>query len=483
MPLAASLLGYKISKNQFLRSFLFSILFIIVTILLFNKYPLFLTFAGILGSFVGLIWNKNIYKNSVIDVNKLYIFLRKFIISSPSKIYQFCYTYAATKIDTNIKLQPVTLHNFSLFIFSYYFIFSLYLDDTKNLLPYLIIIGYALVLIFLLKDIIYIDKFLKKYNYLYYYLCITFCLPFVSSYMLLYYTAPGQENSIWIINSLLTTFLLYQFLNSVAFIVSITIGFLSGYILYIVELKTVTIGYSSYLVFYIYLFLLFISQIIARDKEKKSAIKEHLQKEKLTMMQAFGEMIVHEIKTPVSITSMQSNLFKKVLDNLEKDNNTGKKYTMNMENYIMFKNATNMLVETSKYGLNTVENLLVSLRGPVKNKVEEVILIKDIVNASIKEYSTYIPELKNVKVEVNDNFKIKYSFNSLKHVIINLIKNSCIHNGSNVKITIRIENNKLFFKDYGSGIKKEIIKRIFDKFYTQSKSGTGIGHIVLLFVD
>ena len=74
-----------------------------------------------------------------------------------------------------------------------------------------------------------------------------------------------------------------------------------------------------------------------------------------------------------------------------------------------------------------------------------------------------------------DNFKVECSFNSLKYVVINLIKNSCAHSGYNIKIEVRAENNELYFKDYGRGIKEEIIGKIFDKFFTQSKSGIGIG--------
>ena len=134
-----------------------------------------------------------------------------------------------------------------------------------------------------------------------------------------------------------------------------------------------------------------------------------------------------------------------------------------------------MLIETSQYGINTVDNLLTSLRGSVRNEEKEVILIKEVVEKSIKEYTLYVPELKNIKVDIIDNFQVECSYNSLKHVIINLIKNSYTHNGSNVKIEVRAENNKLYCKDYGKGIEKKIIKKIFNKFFTHSKSGTGIG--------
>ena len=170
-----------------------------------------------------------------------------------------------------------------------------------------------------------------------------------------------------------------------------TIGFILGCILYMVEASTINIGYSFHLVFYIYLSLIFVSQIIMREKEKKSVQKDKLQKEKLSMMQVFGEMIAHEIKTPISITSMQSYLFKDVLDNMEKDtanaeiHYTKEDFIMKRENYEVLKDATNMLIDISQHGLNTVDNLLTSLRGSVQNEEKGVILIGDVIQAAIKE--------------------------------------------------------------------------------------------------
>jgi len=253
-----------------------------------------------------------------------------------------------------------------------------------------------------------------------------------------------------------------------------TIGFILGSILYIIEVKSINLGYSFHLIFYIYLSLLFISQMIAREKEKKAIQKDKIQKEKLGILQVFGEMIAHEIKTPVSITSMQSSFLKDAIANVKK-NRIKEDFIITKENYAELEKVANMLIETSQYGINTVDNLLTSLRGSVHNEEKEVILIKEVVEKSIKEYTLYVPELKNIKVDIIDNFQVECSYNSLKHVIINLIKNSYTHNGSNVKIEVRAENNKLYCKDYGKGIEKKIIKKIFNKFFTHSKSGTGIG--------
>ena len=474
VPLSASFLGYRINKRQFLYSFLFSILFIILAILLFDNYFLLTTFSSVLGSFIGLIWNKNLYIIFVKGIKGLHHLFCDIVANLFSKIQKLKCVYITTKLNKNFASKTISRNNFSLFIFSYYFIFSLYLDGTKSLLPYLIIIGYISVLIFMLRDILFPERLIKKYSNMYYYICLTFCLPLVSSYLLFYYTSSSYDSHIWVINSLLTTFLLYQFLNSTAFLISMTIGFILGCILYIIEVKSINLGYSFHLIFYIYLSLLFISQMIAREKENKAIQKDKIQKEKLGILQVFGEMIAHEIKTPISITSMQSSFLTNIIANVEK-NRIEEDFIMKRENYEALKNVTNMLIETSQYGINTVDNLLTSLRDSVQDEEKEAILIKNVVKKSIKEYTLYVPELKNIKVDIIDNFQVECSYNSLKHVIINLIKNSYTHNGSNVKIEIRAKNNKLYCKDYGKGIEKEIIKKIFDKFFTHSKSGTGIG--------
>ena len=97
-----------------------------------------------------------------------------------------------------------------------------------------------------------------------------------------------------------------------------------------------------------------------------------------------------------------------------------------------------------------------------------------VIGAAIRECSLAYPETESIKLELED-FELKYNFHNLKHVIINLIKNAYIHNGRTVKIEIKSRDNIVYFTDYGTGINKKIINKIFDKFYTNSRNGTGLG--------
>ena len=101
-------------------------------------------------------------------------------------------------------------------------------------------------------------------------------------------------------------------------------------------------------------------------------------------------------------------------------------------------------------------------------------MISTIVNAAIKECSLSYPEAQDIKLDLED-FQVKYNFHNLKHVIINLIKNAYAHNGRNVEIEIKSKDNVLYFIDYGVGINENIINKIFDKFFTNNRNGTGLG--------
>ena len=155
IPLSASLLGYKINKIQFLYSLLLSILFIIATILLFDNYFMLTTFSAILGGFIGVVWNKNLHVIFINRMKGLYPLLCDIAANLLSKIQKLKCLYITTKINKSFASKTISRNNFSAFIFSYYFIFSLYLDGTKSLLPYLIIIGYVTVLIFMVREILF----------------------------------------------------------------------------------------------------------------------------------------------------------------------------------------------------------------------------------------------------------------------------------------------------------------------------------------
>ena len=89
-----------------------------------------------------------------------------------------------------------------------------------------------------------------------------------------------------------------------------------------------------------------------------------------------------------------------------------------------------------------------------------------------------MPQARDIKIKISENFKVKCAYNCLKYIIINLIKNTYNHNGEEILIEIRTEPDKpstIYYIDYGKGINEDNIRVLFDKFYSYSNNGTGIG--------
>ena len=486
MPLSAAFLGFKVTRIQFLSSISVSVVFMLTTMYL--NHHLIISLTGFIGSLVGLILGR---KDILFNKERYQIFTfsyYKTIFSTWKQKLNACLAsgeenqngeeksiiLAVLKAANNtIKSKSTISRYFGVFILGYYIIFSLYLDSKSALLGYLVIAGYISAIILLLKDVL-LPKKLLKYSYIYYFTCITFCLPVTSSYMLFHYISAANNNYIWIINSLLTTFLLYQFLNSVVFLLSMTVGFICGYVIYLLESGSgAAFGYTANLVLYVYISLLFMSQVIARDKEKKESLKDEIQKRKFNMIQSHGEIIAHDVRTPVTITSLQTSTFREVLATIKESDND--EYRMSKKNYEILSDATERLEAISEYAVNVTENLLESLKSSLVDEDKKVVLVKDLIDDAIKEYDKNIQKVTNLTTKIVDNFGVHCSPISIKHVLINLLKNAHKHNHETVKIEITADDNKIYFKDYGKGIPKYAVEKIFTKFYTDKTSGIGIG--------
>lgn len=102
------------------------------------------------------------------------------------------------------------------------------------------------------------------------------------------------------------------------------------------------------------------------------------------------------------------------------------------------------------------------------------------------------PVLKKTSHIVNINIDNQYIIRSypgvFSQIIINLIQNSLIHGFENkekgeITITIQHENNKLklIYQDNGRGVKKHVLNRIFDSYYSTKigSGGSGLGMAII----
>lgn len=206
----------------------------------------------------------------------------------------------------------------------------------------------------------------------------------------------------------------------------------------------------------IYKTTIMLNEISEISKKDKKELEESL------------EDISHQLKTPLtSILIMIDTL----LDDEDMDQNTREDFLRNMKREVMNINfLVKSILKLSRLDTNTVK--FISKKESVKEIIKEAIL-----NVSL------LSDLKNVKIETNlsDSF-ITCDYKWQIEALTNILKNSIEHSYENNKVLIESsENNayvKIIIKDFGTGIAKEDINHIFERFYKGKDSdydSIGIG--------
>lgn len=156
---------------------------------------------------------------------------------------------------------------------------------------------------------------------------------------------------------------------------------------------------------------------------------------------------------------------------------------------ITFNKGMDIILSESERLSLLVEDLLDfsrTINGRLSLNMDAVDILK-VVRESTELYQEKA-QSKNVEIDVafNDEFvKIQGDKNRLLSVFINLLDNALKYSEPGGKIVVielsDADNVSISISDFGCGIPKEELGRIFDRFYTASNStnGTGIGLAVV----
>lgn len=207
------------------------------------------------------------------------------------------------------------------------------------------------------------------------------------------------------------------------------------------------------------------------ELEKKNDDLENIMEEKNQLLQ----ILVHDLKSPLSNIKMLSYLFQEFATNEESEELIGI-FNKSLE-YVFH------LIEQMET-LNSVENF------PLNVYIEEFNL-NNFLAETVKSFNS-VAEAKFIKITYTDLSKdniIKTDINFLKRVLHNVISNAIKFSPFNKNVFIEIEVVKKEFlikiKDEGPGISEDDQKKLFDKFNklknkpTNSESSSGLGLFIV----
>ncbi|MEA2099923.1 MAG: DUF3365 domain-containing protein [Campylobacterota bacterium] len=211
--------------------------------------------------------------------------------------------------------------------------------------------------------------------------------------------------------------------------------------------------------------------------EQEKLYIENQKKEEIMLAQsrnaAMGEMIsmiAHQWRQPISVIAMWVNNITVDVDMGELNEEDCKKY------------ASNIVAQTQHLS-QTIDDFKNFFR-PDKSK--EHILIKDVMEECLAVIEKSLQN-HNIKIEKNyeNSTEVEIYSRELMQVFINIIKNAkealLEHKIKNATIVIDIyeDNGSVIVKiqDNALGIDSEVMKKIFDPYFTTKsvKSGTGLG--------
>lgn len=277
-------------------------------------------------------------------------------------------------------------------------------------------------------------------------------------------------------------FALSAFADYVRFIALSALGSIVGIALFLFISTSFVVDASSFSTIEFTIFYPLFSYILC-------ILMRYMHDSELAVLQIFSGALAHEVKSPMASMSMNIETLGSILNSsvfMSADKVSWGDFSVAVsrdESYVAIipKEDVDMLHQVMENmqtaltrGIRSSNAVLMAVSRGANAPDIRTHSVKSTIIASIEDYGLTAERRKAITVKGGD-FLFYGSSMLFKHVLYNLLGNAIKHGGSNVKIEIRLENRRLYFKDNGRGISPEKLSKVFDLFYTQEIGGSGLG--------
>jgi two-component system CAI-1 autoinducer sensor kinase/phosphatase CqsS len=317
----------------------------------------------------------------------------------------------------------------------------------------------------------YIPNRFRKYLPHYYLFAISACLPFFFFFMML----MNNWSDVWVMSFMSSIFLHILLVHDsrvmcIQAIVTTFLAYVAAY--YASGGQVEIVANASALPVFAFTYI-FGNLFYFRNQTEHEA--------KVSIAKSFGAGIAHEMRNPLSALLSSFEVIRSIVPS--GSSTFRNSYHLNNQEIQILNEIIDDSMKTIWTGNETIDLLLTSID---QNRVSTSTFCKhsasQVINNAVESFSyKNASERTLVHINIQEDFDYFGSDTLLKYVIYNLLKNAFRHRGT-TKFSIQISTVKspdgytLKFKDTGVGIEQELIKHIFEDFYTTGKAGTfGLG--------
>lgn len=217
--------------------------------------------------------------------------------------------------------------------------------------------------------------------------------------------------------------------------------------------------------------------------------KEQKQNEKLETMKLIGASIAHELRTPFAALGLAASGMRKYFSHLVQGYQLAENADLpvnpiNSAQLELLEKIPETIDRESKAANLFIDLLINNINPTIKKDNSHTISINTCIKQALERYPfSEEQQLLIYWQDIND-FNIKGDEILIIHLLFNLIKNALYYLAKASKKTEKgiyiwtektNTGNKLYFKDTGTGIAKDILPYIFNRFFSKTKHGSGIG--------